>query len=197
MKAAALLFVLAAPAVLAAAPPAPSPAVPSGLELTTDARNILGPPAGPTLTGSVLDARTHEVSALLRCPVCQGLSVADSPSSAAQNMKHQVRDLLAAGYDGPQVLAYFERSYGEFVRLEPPLRGINWIVWLAPAAALIGGGFVLARMTRRRGAAAPAEAPAPVAEPAAPIDPALEKYRDRVRALAYGDAPAPPRQEPG
>src|SRR6185369_14564317 len=99
-------------------------------DVTADARNILGAPAGRTLGGAELDARTQDVAALLRCPVCQGLSVADSPSSAAQNMKHQVRDLLAAGYDGPQVLAYFEQSYGEFVRLQPPLRGLNWIVWL-------------------------------------------------------------------
>jgi cytochrome c-type biogenesis protein CcmH len=192
VKAAVLLFALAAPAALAAQPTAPSPAAPSGAELAADARAILGAPGGPALTGAELEARTQEVSALLRCPVCQGLSVADSPSSSAQNMKRQIRDLLAAGYDGPQVMAYFESSYGEFVRLEPPLRGINWLVWLAPALALVGGGFVLARMTRRREAAPAAVAPAPAAEPAAPVDPVLEKYRARVRALAYGDAAAAP-----
>ena len=80
----------------------------------------MGAPTGRRSRGAALDARTQEVAALLRCPVCQGLSVADSPVHAAQNMKAQVRDLLAAGYDQDQVLAYFERSYGEFVRLEPP-----------------------------------------------------------------------------
>ncbi len=43
--------------------------------------------------------RPRDVAALLRCPVCQGLSVADSPATMAQNMKAQVRELLAAGYD--------------------------------------------------------------------------------------------------
>jgi cytochrome c-type biogenesis protein CcmH len=197
VKAAALVFALALPAAAGAQPsPAPSPAWPSASELvTTDAQKVLGAPAGRTLSGAELDARTEDVAGLLRCPVCQGLSVADSPSSAAQNMKRQVRDMLAAGYDGPQVLTYFERSYGEFVRLQPPLRGINWLLWLAPAIALAGGGYFLARSSRRRAAepaAAPAEAPVPV-------DPALEAYRERVRALAYGDAAAPPgpaHQEP-
>jgi cytochrome c-type biogenesis protein CcmH len=194
VKAAALAAVLFLPALAAAqTQPAARPAP----DVAADARNILGVPTGHALSGAELDARTQDVAALLRCPVCQGLSVADSPSSAAQNMKHQVRDLLAAGYDGPQVLAYFERSYGESVRLQPPLRGINWIVWLAPALALVGGGFVLARMMRRRDAEQPAAAPVASAEPAAPVDPVLEKYRDRVRALAYGDAaPPPPRREP-
>ena len=200
MKAAALVLALAAPA-LAQPAPAPSPASSSAAAmLASDARDILGAPAGPARKGAELEAITNDVSALLRCPVCQGLSVADSPSSAAQNMKGQIRDLLAAGYDGPQVLAYFERSYGEFVRLQPPLRGINWMLWLAPAVALAGGGFVLARMTRRKAAAQPATAAAPTtaAEPAAPVDPVLEGYREQVRALAYGApsaAPADPSRE--
>jgi cytochrome c-type biogenesis protein CcmH len=163
----------------------PSPSWPSAAELgTVDARQILGAPAGPGISGSALDAQTQEVASLLRCPVCQGLSVADSPSTMAQNMKRQVRDLLSQGYDGPQVMAYFERSYGEFVRLQPPLRGINWLLWLAPAFALVGGGFVFVRMTRRRAAAAPSALPDAVP---APEDPALARYRDRVRALAYGE----------
>ncbi|MFL5389578.1 MAG: cytochrome c-type biogenesis protein CcmH, partial [Myxococcales bacterium] len=83
----------------------------------------MGRPAGTPLAGSQLDARTEEVAGLLRCPVCQGLSVADSPATMARNMKLEVRDKLAAGYDQEQILADFERSYGEFVRLRPPLRG--------------------------------------------------------------------------
>ncbi len=83
--------------------------------------------------GEALLARTEDVAGLLRCPVCQGLSVADSPATMAVNMKAQVREMLAAGYDQEQILAYFEHSYGEFVRLQPPLRGVNWLVWLGTA----------------------------------------------------------------
>lgn len=120
---------------------------------------LLGWPHERAIRGRVLDSRTEEVSALLRCPVCQGLSVADSPSSMARNMKGQVRDLVALGYDQEQVLSYFERSYGEFVRLKPPLRGVNWLVWLAPLLGLVAGGVVVARALRAPGA--PAAFPSP------------------------------------
>src|SRR5438105_15837072 len=106
-------------------------------------------PKGQSLSGASLDARTDEIGALLRCPVCQGLSVADSPSTMARNMKAEVREKLAAGYDQEQILADFERSYGEFVRLDPPMRGVNWLAWFGPLAVLVAGGGVVAWAFRR------------------------------------------------
>lgn len=147
---------------------------------------VVGAPHGPALSGPVLDARTKEVAGLLRCPVCQGLSVADSPATMAVNMRDQVRELVALGYDREQVLAYFEHSYGEFVRLEPPLRGVNWLVWLGPLLALaIGGFFVVRALGTRRGTAAVEAAPLPGLT-TLPDDPELARYVLRVRERAYG-----------
>jgi cytochrome c-type biogenesis protein CcmH len=148
-----------------------------------DVRQVVGAPRGAPLSGPALDRRTAEVSALLRCPVCQGLSVADSPATMAVNMRHQTRDMLAQGYDADQVLDYFEASYGEFVRLQPRLRGVNWIVWLAPLAVLVGGAFLIRRFLGARPAPA-AAAPAP--EDALPDDPRLAAAVLKVREMAYG-----------
>ena len=156
-----------------------------------DARAIVGAPRGRPLAGADLEAVAHEVAAVLRCPVCQGLSVADSPTDLARNMKQQVRELLAQGYDREQVLAYFESSYGEFVRLQPPLRGVNWLVWVAPVLGLLAGGFIIARSLRR--------APPSVAPAAATVhedDDALAPYVLRVREMAYGWPGGRPPQPP-
>ena len=53
----------------------------------------------------------------------------------ARNMKQQVKELLALGFNDEQIIRYFESSYGEFIRLEPT-RGLNLIVWLAPLLGL-------------------------------------------------------------
>lgn len=154
-----------------------------------DARSVMGPPRGQPLSGAALEQETTEVAKLLRCPVCQGLSVSDSPSTMATQMRVQVRELLAEGFDREQVLAYFERSYGEFVRLEPPLRGVNWLVWLAPIALLAAGAFVVARVLRRARApreAASAEAPDLPGRDTLPEDPELARYVLQVREQAYG-----------
>jgi cytochrome c-type biogenesis protein CcmH len=109
----------------------------------------------------------------------------------ALNMKAQVKELLSAGYDQEQILTYFERSYGEFVRLEPPLRGVNWIVWVAPLAALLAGAGVVAwalsRLRRGRAPAPAEQALQDVPGPdTLPDDPQLADYVKKARALAYG-----------
>lgn len=171
----ALLALVAAPAL---AQTSPAPAI--------DA------PRSRPLSGPELEARTNDIGGLLRCPVCQGLSVADSPSSMARNMKAEVREKLAAGYDQEQILAYFERSYGEFVRLEPPMRGVNWLVWFGPIAVLVGGAGVVAWAVKRssRGSA---EATSPgstssdlPSRDTLPSDARLAAAVRRVRELAYG-----------
>ncbi len=160
-----------------------------------DPSAVVGAPRGRPLSGAVLVARTNEVGDLLRCPVCQGLSVTDSPATMAVNMKAQVKEMLAAGYAEDQILSYFERSYGEFVRLQPPLRGVIWLVWLAPLLALAVGAVVVMRFLRSPAGAAgvaqaastvdPRDAQAPGPD-TLPDDRSLARQVLRVRELAYG-----------
>lgn len=179
-----LLALLAAAALVAGEAARAQEAAPGA-----EPASVVGPPSGAPLAGAALEARTEEVGGLLRCPVCQGLSVADSPATMAVNMKAQVKELLAQGYSQEQILAYFEHSYGEFVRLEPPLRGVNWLVWLGPLLALAIGGAVVVRVVlrSRRGeqASEPVAADAPGRD-TLPDDPELARYVRRVRELAYG-----------
>lgn len=123
-------------------------------------------------TTQVSEQSVHDVSAQLRCVVCQNLSVADSPSEMAAQMRGIVRERLEAGETPEQVREYFVARYGEWILLAPRRSGFNLLVWGFPLAAL-GVGFtvvalLLRRWTRRRRVA--------VAPPA--VDPAM---RERIR----------------
>lgn len=98
---------------------------------------------------TALERRVSEVASNLRCPVCQGLSILDSPSELAQDMKRVVREQLAAGRTRSQIESLFVQSYGEWVLLKPPPHGANLTVWLGPALLLVGGGLVLFFAVRR------------------------------------------------
>lgn len=141
-----------------------------------DAAQFVGQPQGTAVTGEQLRLRTNEVSALLRCPVCQGMAVADSPAEMAVNMKAQVRELLARGYTEEQILKYFELSYGQFVLLEPKFEGVTSLVWLLPVIALaVGGAIVFVKLRKLEKAPAPSASAPPPAD-----DPYLARVRDLV-----------------
>jgi cytochrome c-type biogenesis protein CcmH len=142
-----------------------------------DAQQYVGPPKGLPMTGAQLDRRTNEVASLLRCPVCQGLSVADSPSTVAQDMKAQVKEMLARGYTEEQILAYFEHSYGQFVLQKPKFQGLSLLVWLLPIAALLFGAIVVFSKAKQLEQGPPEKAQAEEPEP---VDPYLARVRDLV-----------------
>lgn len=117
---------------------------------------------GP-LEDPVLEARATALAAKLRCPVCQGLSIQDSPSPLAQDMKDLIRGQVAAGATDREVRDYFISKYGEWVLLEPEARGFNLLVYLLPALALLAGiGLIFVAVRRWT---APEEEGGALAEP--------------------------------
>lgn len=107
------------------------------------------PLSAQAMSDSLLAARTKEVASQLRCPVCQGLSLADSPSELSLQMKQVVREQLAAGKSPEEVKAYFVSKYGEWILLEPKPRGMNLAVYLMPLVLLLGGGGLIVVAVRR------------------------------------------------
>ena len=98
------------------------------------------------------EARAHAIADDLRCPVCQGLSVADSHSDTAGAMYEEIRRRVAAGESDADIKTYYVSRYGEWVLLEPETSGVGAIVWVLPVGALIlaVGGLTLAFRRWRR-----------------------------------------------
>lgn len=122
----------------------------------------------PTIgVDSALESRVKSVSATLRCPVCQGLSLQDSPSELAQQMRGVVREQMAQGKTDDEVRQYFIAKYGDWILLKPKAEGFSSLVYLLPALFVVVGGGVVWAAARRWSTPAPvapeAAAPAPTA----------------------------------
>ena len=131
-------------------------------------------PSAVGLASPDLEDRVREIASELRCVVCQNLSVADSPSELAKEMRNLVRELVQQGKTPEEIKAYFQSRYGDFVLLEPPKRGFNLVVWGLPFVALAVGAcgvyLVAKRWTKRREPTTP------------PVDPGLlERVRRELR----------------
>jgi cytochrome c-type biogenesis protein CcmH len=100
-------------------------------------------------TAPDLDDRTRAIATELRCVVCQNLSVADSPSEMAQQMRAIVREQLQAGKSPEQIKDFFVSKYGEWVLLKPKTTGISALLWILPYVVLVLGVITALWFVRR------------------------------------------------
>jgi cytochrome c-type biogenesis protein CcmH len=126
--------------------------------------------AAVAVTLGVVGARGHQapqtraeqvqqIAAGLHCPICQDLSVADSPAPLAQQMRAQIDQQLAAGRTPDQIRAGFVASYGNSVLMSPPRHGLASTAYYLPLVVVLGGALAAVLLLRRWRAAAAQSAP--------------------------------------
>jgi len=134
--------------------------------------------------GELLDtqreARVQRLGKQLRCAVCQGVSIADSPASMARAQLDKVRELVVEGKTDDEIYDYFVERYGEWALMEPRKSGVTLGLWVFPLLLLAIGLVVIWNQSKK----APREAPAPTTPDAPPTGapPAEDDYLAKVRA---------------
>ncbi len=135
---------------------------------------------GTTAHASLYD-RTQSLAAQLRCPVCEGQSVADSQSDIARGIRGLIQRDLARGESEGQIKAFLLARYSN-ISLAPSTSGIGTVAWLAPPLLVLGGlGLVLTLVVdwRTRGRRAGSRPPN--------VTPTSAIYVERVRAELAAD----------
>lgn len=95
------------------------------------------------------EARVQRVGKLLRCAVCQGVSIADSPASMARAQLDKVRELVKEDKSDEEIFAYFVERYGEWALMEPRKSGVTLGLWVAPILILAIGIFLIINSTKK------------------------------------------------
>ncbi|MBA2680123.1 MAG: cytochrome c-type biogenesis protein CcmH [Ktedonobacteraceae bacterium] len=150
-----------------------------------------------------LDQRVKNVASQLRCPVCQGESVAESPAPLAQQMRQVIREQVQAGRSDEAIVQYFADRYGEQnVVWSPPRQGFALLAWIAPIVLLLGG-LVLLFFVARDWQAGSGSPPGLLSsskmknpewndannEDRGPVDAELEQYRAQIEHELAADDP--------
>jgi cytochrome c-type biogenesis protein CcmH len=102
------------------------------------------------LKDPALEKRAREISAGLRCLVCQNQSIDDSDAQLAKDLRLLVRERLVAGDTDQQIRDFLVQRYGEFVLLKPTFSSHNMLLWLTPVLVLVLGGIGAYAALRRR-----------------------------------------------
>jgi cytochrome c-type biogenesis protein CcmH len=122
------------------------------------------------------DDEVNAIAKQLYCPVCENIPLDVCPTQACVQWRQTIREKLVAGWDEAQIKTYFVEQYGDRVLAEPPRRGFNWLIYIIPPLAFLGGAVILYRALRAW-QAVPAEGPVVVDE-----TPAADKYIRRLEA---------------
>lgn len=99
------------------------------------------------------EAEAQALMAELRCLVCQGQSIADSNAELAGDMRDLVRRRIAAGQKPSEIRAWLVQRYGSWISYKPTAEPAAWLLWLAPVALLLVGGFLIRGRIRLGGRA--------------------------------------------
>nr|WP_136442528.1 cytochrome c-type biogenesis protein [Pacificoceanicola onchidii] len=101
------------------------------------------------------EARARDISAGLRCLVCQNESIDESNASLARDLRILVRERITQGDTNEEVVAFVVDRYGEFVLLKPTTGGWNWMLWATGPVLFLMAIAMAAVYLRRRATAAP------------------------------------------
>jgi cytochrome c-type biogenesis protein CcmH len=123
--------------------------LPIGEAVAVEPDEILADPA--------LESRARDLSAGLRCLVCQNQSIDDSNAPLARDLRILIRERIKAGSSDEEVKRYVVSRYGDFVLLKPPIRSRTLLLWALPFIVLLSGLYFLWR--HRAPAASSLEAP--------------------------------------
>ena len=96
-----------------------------------------------------LDPRVFEIGRELRCPTCVAESVSESNAAIAREMRVLIQEQLDQGADRAEVLAFFQERYGDWILQNPPMTGMNLLVWLLPIVAALVAVLAIVRLLRR------------------------------------------------
>jgi cytochrome c-type biogenesis protein CcmH len=98
----------------------------------------------------VLQHRYEAINRELRCLVCQNQTIADSNATLAQDLRREVREMIAAGKTDDEIRDFMIERYGDFVLYRPRMSAGNLLLWGAPVLLLLAAAIVLVRVVRRR-----------------------------------------------
>jgi cytochrome c-type biogenesis protein CcmH len=144
--------------------------------------------AGPAAAASPQEI-ADDVARAVMSPFCPGLTLHDCPSDSAVRLRERIEEWARAGASESSILRRLENEFGPSILAAPPRTGAGWLVWLAPAAALVAGGCIALGLARRwsgRRAGAPAPSPSATAEERARLDAELAALRDPPHVVGRG-----------
>jgi cytochrome c-type biogenesis protein CcmH len=130
------------------------------------------PGAVASMTDAKRDDLEHQIKCQCGCPLdVYTCRTTDFSCSVSPAMHADVMSLVDGGYAATEILAAFQKVYGERVLMSPIKSGFNWLGYVTPSVALGAGAIVVFMLIRKWGErAAQRPVAAPITSDATPAE---------------------------
>jgi cytochrome c-type biogenesis protein CcmH len=118
-----------------------------------------------TLEAQTADKKVREIEDNLIAPCCWSQTVSQHYSEVSEQIRQEVRAMVAAGKSRDEILDYYVAKYGERILATPRAKGFNRMVYILPWAALVLGAWLLIVLLRKQRKPELAAAPNPPSIP--------------------------------
>ncbi|WP_252106870.1 MULTISPECIES: cytochrome c-type biogenesis protein [unclassified Halomonas] len=98
----------------------------------------------------VLERRYVDLTASMRCPLCENQAIDDSNAPIAADMRQRVFELLHQGQSDSEIVNHMVERFGEYILYNPRLENRTYLLWGIPVALVVLAALVLALIVRGR-----------------------------------------------
>jgi cytochrome c-type biogenesis protein CcmH len=106
--------------------------------------------------------KAREIEDNLIAPCCWSQPVSQHYSEVAEQIRNEVREMVASGKSRDEILDYYVAKYGERILATPRAKGFNALAYILPWAALPLGAWLLFILLKKLRSPIPSPAPAPL-----------------------------------
>ena len=98
----------------------------------------------------VMEQRYRDLTASMRCPLCENQAIDDSDAPISGDMRERVYQLLQDGQSDIEITNHMVSRFGEYILYNPRLENRTYLLWGIPVALLLGGLLLVVLIVRAR-----------------------------------------------
>ncbi|AZM94830.1 MULTISPECIES: cytochrome c-type biogenesis protein [Halomonadaceae] len=98
----------------------------------------------------VMEQRYHDLTASMRCPLCENQAINDSDAPISADMRERVYQLLQDGQSDIEIVNHMVQRFGEYILYNPRLENRTYLLWGLPLGLVLLGVVVVVMMVRAR-----------------------------------------------
>jgi cytochrome c-type biogenesis protein CcmH/NrfF len=109
---------------------------------------------GQAQTDAAVNRDARIIFETVMSPYCPGRTISNCPSPQADELRTEIKEMLASGREVDEVKEEIYATFGDDLRTVPRAKGFGLLAWIVPGIGFLAGGWAIAVWMGRTGRSA-------------------------------------------